>query len=208
VKPSDVVGLNLADATAKLRQSGKTVTVKEVIDTTKPDGTVINATPSATPNDVTVTVARGPVVRFLDTIAAISGGVSWGTVDVSGTPHPHSTSASMGSSSGCQADIIDYDLGRDYRRLQVLTGLTDTSPTDLRVRFDLFVDGSPVGTVDSGFGEDHPLDVDVTGALRLRLSMSYLSGSTSCGGAGVWADAKLLGVPSEVPPETGTNSAN
>jgi hypothetical protein len=67
------------------------------------------------------------------------------------------------------------------------------------------LDGTPVQTTDLGLGETAPLDIDVTGALRLKLTATVLSdpdeGSCSSGDA-VWADAKLLGVPSEVPKDT------
>jgi serine/threonine-protein kinase len=211
VTAADVVGLSVADATAKLRASGKTVTVTEAIDTTKPDGTVTQATPtSGSANDVTIIVARPPVERFLASQATVSSDhPSTGVIDVSGTTYVHSIFGEVenASCSSAPSRTWEYDLGRDYRRLQSTLGVSDDSPALARVRFEVFADSSPVYTMDIGLGETQPLDLDVTGVLRLKLVMTEtVKFSGSCSGpVAVWADAKLLGVPSEVPPETSSN---
>jgi len=73
----------------------------------------------------------------------------------------------------------------------------------------VFLDGTSAATNDVGLGESVPVDLDVTGVLRLKLVATAIEGPTNCGyreWSSVWVDAKILGVPSEVPPETSSPS--
>jgi serine/threonine-protein kinase len=206
IKASDVVGLSIADATSKLRQSGKTVTVKEVIDETKPDGTVVEAAPGSNNSEVVVTVARGPVSRFHESVAEVNGDARTGLVDVNGTTYNHSVFTNVGVN--CPGQVIEYDLGRDFRRFQTAFGISDEAPSTAKTRFEVFLDGANAATNDVGLGESLPVDLDVTGVLRLKLVATAIEGPT-CGNrtwSSVWVDAKILGVPSEVPPETSSPS--
>lgn len=112
---------------------------------------------------------------------------STGGKAVSGGYYTRSIHAWRPSSSG---DWIEYDLGRDFDFFRATLGLADDSPADARITFIVSVDGSDAEEVSLRLGETHEVDLNVTGALRLRLYVQKESGTGSYFAA-VFADARL-----------------
>lgn len=196
VEPEDVVGTAVGTAIPALRDAGFEVVQREVIDESRPDGEVLSAEeqPDGT---VVVTVARPPVTRFLEELSPAEGDVDSPPFNVSGTTYTHGVTA-----FGCgNSQVVEYDLGRDFRRFQATAGILDPEPSVTRMRLEIALDGEIVATHDLAFGETVELDFDVTGTLRLRLVLSLLEGDrfADCERIG-FGDGRLLGVPSEVPP--------
>lgn len=164
----------------------------EVIDEAADDGEVLAA--DETPEGaVTLTVARPPVTRFLEAFTPVAGSPSTGVIDISGVPTPRAL-----YDYSCYDPTFEYDLGRDFRQFQATLGISDNSPTDERTRFEVFLDGTSSGVFDLGFGESVPITIDTTGTLRLTLVATQLVGDCN-DGLTIWGDARVLGVPSEVP---------
>jgi hypothetical protein len=87
----------------------------------------------------------------------------------------------------------EYDLGRQWKTLHAVVGVSDQSSSDAVAAFQVFVDGSPATTtIDVGFGHSEEINVTVTGGLRLRLA---IEGVSACAGSSnnvaVWGDAQL-----------------
>lgn len=190
--PTDVVGTSIAEALGDLQDAGFEVTEVEVIDESVADGQVTGAVEQPD-GSVVLTVARPPVTRFLEQVRAVTGSPDGPTFNVSGVTYTHGVEVLP-----CSTQTIGYDLGRDFRRFQATAGVLDDAPSDARVRIEIVRDGQILSTNDLGLGDTAAIDIDVTGALRLEITATKIAGS-QCFGVG-FGDARLLGVPSEVPP--------
>ena len=72
-------------------------------------------------------------------------------------------------------------------------GLSDDSPTATRVRFETVVNGATVSDQILGLGQSVPLDVDVTGRLRLRVVAIIQPGShDDARYRADWADVRAI----------------
>src|SRR6266508_611089 len=98
----------------------------------------------------------------------------------------------------CDPASADYDLGRHYRRLEATLGVTDEAPADARSTFEVFLDCRKAYTATAGLGKPARLSLDVTGVLRLHLVIN----STQEDFLVAWGEAKILGLPGEVPETT------
>jgi NPCBM/NEW2 domain len=193
--PQDAVGLDVDEASSELTSAGFTVDATETIDETAPDGQVLSASEEG--GTVILTVARRPVTRYLADLPIVEGNGYTGLFNLSGTAYAHA----IYLDAYCHGDTnsFQYDLGRNYRKIVGPMGLADDSPSDLRVRVEVFLDGALVQTNDIGLGEAVPVDQDVTNVLRLKVQATNLS-DHGCDGGVVLGDPQLKGVPSEVPP--------
>ena len=195
-----LVGLSLADAAGVLPPAVK-LTSTDTVDEDATDGTVLTQSPAAgAPMDgaVSVTVARQPVLTYLDSMSPATGG--WDdqrASALSGKIYPHSVSSSV--SSCYTGDRVEYNLSRGYRKLVATVGLDDNSPDDsLVMQLEIFADGRKVSATKVVYGKPIPLTVDVTGVLRLRVQWQPVAGGCRTD-ALVLGDGRLLGLPGEVP---------
>jgi hypothetical protein len=198
----DLVELTLDDAQARMEDVGATVTVVEVLDEGRPDGTVVAQTPAAGEPfapQVELQVARQPVSVFLADLDAVEGGFAEVQANVNGVDYVHSLVEHADSGP----DLAGYDLGRHYTRFRAIVGQRDDSDSGVVVRFEVFADGRPVYQRDLALGEQDTVDLDVTGVLRLQLVVTKLGEHDLRDAYGVFADARVLGLPSEVPTTTG-----
>jgi hypothetical protein len=113
--------------------------------------------------------------------------------DLNGKPYVHNLLF-----YGCCSASADYDLGRHYRRLEAMVGVTDEAPSDARSTIEVFLDGRKAYATTVALGKPRRLTLDVTGVLRLHLVMTGNQKSFQV----AWGDARLLGVPGEVPATT------
>lgn len=68
-----------------------------------------------------------------------------------------------------------YNLRRSCSRLTFTGGVTDDSPSGTSARFEVSVDNMPRMSRDAKFGESFKASLDVSGALRLKLSITSLT---------------------------------
>lgn len=195
-----LVGEPLSDIDAALPPGTEVETV-EVINNDTVDGTVLKQVPAkgeSVTDTVTVDVARQPVTHYLDILESVTyDSFVDGTNDVNGQKYPHALTASVED-----AETAEYNLGRDYRRFEASVGLSDSvEDSSSTVNFEVYCDGRKLFDETLGFGKAVQVDVDVTDCLRLELKNQHVSGEDWQTPA-VWGDARLLGVPSEVPEPT------
>ncbi|WP_328455912.1 MULTISPECIES: SEFIR domain-containing protein [unclassified Amycolatopsis] len=68
---------------------------------------------------------------------------------------------------------VEMDLGGHYQRLTAVVGVLDDAADPFQVgHFQVFLDGAPQSAHQVALGKPATIDLDVTGALRLRLEMS------------------------------------
>lgn len=202
----DFVGGPLSKVETTL-PDGTTVESVDVLDEEKTDGTVISQIPAAGDpigDEVTVKVARQPVTVYLDSMEPVESLYGdFESNDVNGTTLTHALT--MNVEDGYPASV-EYNLGRNFRRLQGTIGLSDTAEdASATVNFEVYADGRKIYDKTVGLGESVEIDLDVTDCLRLRLSNQYVAGSEDWSDApAVWGGIRLLGVPGEVPLPTAT----
>lgn len=95
---------------------------------------------------------------------------------------------------------MGFDVGRDYRKVRGTVGMSDNSPSDARVKFEVLGDGRSLLAQELGLGEAVPVDLDITGVLRLELVATETQPSSTYDDAtAVFGDFQVLGTPAEVP---------
>lgn len=194
-----VVGMSLGDATSAL--GGAQITEIDVPDETATDGTMLGQSPkegTKNPTQVTLRVARQPVLQYLDEMAAVSGEwASSGSSTMAGTDYPHALSQSIDPySSG--GDTVSYNLGTYYRRFEAMVGQDDNSASSTDTALvEVFGDGRKLWSQTIAFGKPVKLDIEVTKVLRLdiKVNPAQTDGDASI----VLGDPRLLGLPGEVP---------
>lgn len=194
----DLVGQTLSQARTQL--SGTTVSVVEEFDEDARDNEVSAQSAAAgepVPDEVELTVTRQPVTIYLDQmeIVASSGNFSRfksRTAELGGEFYPRSMAVADYSQSS-----TSWNLSRGFRTLRMTLGRSDdASDAETQVQVEFFLDQRSVQTEIVSFGEPVELELDVTDALRLEIVATALNGDSSYI---VLGDARLLGLPSEVP---------
>lgn len=73
---------------------------------------------------------------------------------------------------------LEYDLSRDYAELSFQAVVSDASATSAKVRFEIYLDNKIVKSVVTTFGSPTPVSVPTTGALRLRILLVRVDGTS------------------------------
>ncbi|WP_291378314.1 PASTA domain-containing protein [Demequina sp.] len=196
----DVTQSSLNDALATLEGLGITVTTADVLNEDVPDGQVVAQSPEAGEpfeEQVLLTVARQPVIDFLADMRPVEGSIGSGPASVSGVTYTRSVTYRLYYDDPSQAG---FDLGRDYREFRTTLGASDESPSDVSIKFEIYGDGRLLHDSTLSFGASEAVSVDVTGVLRLELRATRVAGSGRP--YSVFADARILGSPDEVPAES------
>ncbi len=123
------------------------------------------------------------------------------TGNVAGKAYPHTVAASLYECS--EAETVEYNISKGYRKFVASAGLDDnSSDSALKAQLEVFGDGKKLISTTLEINKLTPLDVDVTQVLRLKISWQPVKSGENCGPSGNYLDlgeAKLLGVPGEVP---------
>ncbi|WP_322778319.1 NPCBM/NEW2 domain-containing protein, partial [Frankia sp. Cas4] len=154
------------------------------------------------------TAAPGNVDRFLTDLTVIEsdGKVESGSGSISGTKLPHSVILQANHYDDPKnVARAEYDLGRDYRRLQATVGLADDARSNAVYQIEIYGDDRRLASHTVRLGNSVPIDLDVTGILRLRLTTTRVDGDvvdndySHYASASVFGDARITGVQGEVP---------
>jgi serine/threonine protein kinase len=204
----NLVGKKAGEARDALPKSMK-VEIVDQVDEKTPDGTVLGQEPAAgqpVADTAKLFVARPAVTVYLDALVPTAG--RWDTsgdsfvVGMAGKQYLHSLGQSFGTSyCATNTYFAEYNLSKGYRRFVTTAGISDNSEDSaLKVQLEVFADGRLISNTPVGFNSVVPLDLDLTGALRLKVQLQVTSGSKTCG-ASTFAlgEAKLLGLAGEVP---------
>lgn len=199
----DVTNSTFGDAEKVLQDLGFTVVELPIFDNALVDGVVVKQDPpagTANAGQVTLQVARRPAVQFLSDVTPVSKGsvsVDDGTQESNSITYAHGLLVDVYGSNG----EVDYNLSRKYRQLIGSAGLDDNADTSSVMKLEVYGDDRLLDEYTLTFGTTTPIDIDVTQMLRLRLSISSLSGDAKA----VLGDVRLQGLPSEVQtPSTST----
>jgi hypothetical protein len=204
-KPSvmpQVVGKKLADAQDAL--PGIQPTIVDKIDATAGDGTVIEQDPAAGAaigDTVKLTVARQAQLVYLDSMQAQTG--DWSNrvqnANIAGKNYLHSLGNEVRSETSTQG--VEYNIAKGFRRFTATAGIDDNaSDSSLKMQLEIFADGRQIFNKPVTYGTPTPIDLDVSGVLRLRIQYEGVSGRDCCYSSYlVLGTAELLGLPGEVP---------
>jgi len=201
----DVKGKTFDEAERQLKQLGFTLVEEPVFEDERTDGYVSEQSPPAgTENagQVKLTVVRHPVVAYLADKAPVSKEVyqyNVGSAKANGQAYSHAMSigaygSNYSSSTSTPPAVVEFDLSREYRKLVTEIALEDRSSSDANQKVEIYADGRQLAAETLTFGQTKALSLDVTKALRLRISVTSLTGS----GTVVFGDAKVQGLQSEV----------
>jgi len=206
-KPSvmpDVVGKKLADAQDAL--PGIQVTTVDKIDATAADGTVIEQDPAAGAaigGTVKLTVAHQAQLVYLDSVHPASGEWNSGVqnTNIAGKNYLHALGRSVNYDTETQG--VEYNIAKGFRRFTATAGIDDNAgDSSLKMQLEIFADGREVFNKPVPYGAPVPVDLDISGVLRLRIQWEAVSGNRSASGNYsylVLGTAELLGLPGEVP---------
>lgn len=208
----DLVGKKLADAQDALG-TGVQIETVDSIEQTAAAGTVIDQDPKAGASlngHIKLTVAQSAVEVYLAELRPVNGS-SWSNDtqpgNLAGKSYLHTVSKSV--SYCAETGAIEYNVSKGYRRFVSMAGMDDNSgDSGLKVQFEVFGDGRKLKSATLELGKATPIDVDVSGVLRLRLSWQVVNPNCHDGVGGDAFDlgeAKLLGLPGEAPTPTTTS---
>lgn len=190
------VGGSLSAAVDMLSAAGTRYVVNEISSDTKKDNTVVGQSPAAgrPPGElVTLTVSRVLQVTYLDELGPLVSSWDGGPVAVRGKTYSHGLSSGL----DCyQAKVWEYDLGIGYRTFTGLAGLTDTSSSSASARVEVYADDRRILSKDVALGKPASFSLDMTGVLRLKVTVTVLQCDSSVDSAFALGDARLLGLPS------------
>jgi hypothetical protein len=94
---------------------------------------------------------------------------------------------------------VEVDLGGHYQRLTAVVGVLDDAADPFQVgHFQVFLDGEPRTEHKVALGKPAAIDLDITGALRLRLEMSRPGTTASPFGSAVVVVTRRGGRPPEL----------
>ncbi|MEU3644714.1 protein kinase [Lentzea sp. NPDC034063] len=205
----DLVGKNISAAKDALPRSMKVEIVDQVDEKAAPDSVLSQEPAAGQPvgDGAKLVVARAGVVVYLDSLTPTAG--RWGTsgngfvVGMGAKQYVHSVGTNLNYYSSCASEVfsVEYNLSKGYRRFVAAAGFSDNSEnTAVKVQLEVLADGRQIFTKPVGFGSTVPLDLDLTGVLRLTFQYQVTSGSRTCSdNTFALGEAKLLGLAREVP---------
>jgi serine/threonine-protein kinase len=204
----DFVGKTLTAAQDSLPTTVKVNTVDQV-NATAADGTVIAQDPKAGDplgDAITLTVARQAVVAYLDSLRVATGGWSESgrSATIAGTGYLHAVGENVDARTSPSS--VEYNISKGFRRLTATAGIDDNSgDSTLKMQLEIFGDGRELFNKPIPFGAQVPVDIDISGVLRLKIQYEAVSGRSCCAANYlVLGTAELLGLPGEVPTTSAT----
>jgi hypothetical protein len=130
-----------------------------------------------------------PASQYLGTLSPVAGSGSLfnGTPQVSGKFYPNSIYLALNPGPAS----VEYNLGRQWRTLDMTVGLSDDSTENQNVQFQLRADGRMIYTHTFALGQSRHVTINVTNVLRLELDATLVSNYAGPVNA-VWGSAELL----------------
>jgi hypothetical protein len=134
------------------------------------------------------TAGQGGASQYLAGLNQVagSGDTFTGSAEVNGQTYAESVSLEVNPGPA----NVSYDLGRQWGHLQATLGLSDDSPENEKVQFQIIADQRTIYSHVFELGQSQQINLDVTGVLRLELIATEVSpyvGQTEA----VWGNAEL-----------------
>ncbi|MFF0087669.1 NPCBM/NEW2 domain-containing protein [Streptomyces canus] len=116
-------------------------------------------------------------------------GVDTSSADVNGKGFARSVTLTANAAG--PVNSAEYNLGRHWSTFTATVGLRDDSPTGGSLAFEVMVDGTRKYRMVINLGESQDVKLDVSDALRLKLTVTYTGQDTGNAYYGSWGDAHL-----------------
>ncbi len=135
------------------------------------------------------TQSSAPASQHLGDLTPVAGSGSLfnGAPEVNGQVYPNSIYLALNPGPAS----VEYNLGRQWRKLDVTVGLSDDSTANQNVQFQLRADGRVIYTRTFALGQSQHVKIDVSGVLRFELDATLVSNYAGEVNA-VWGSAELL----------------
>jgi hypothetical protein len=128
-----------------------------------------------------------------------SRGVRSGTASIDGVPYENSIVLRPTSAAATGPGFVELDLDGGYQRFTTVAGVLDDATDPFQVgRVRVVLDGRPRAEHDVAAGKPARIDLDVTGARRLRLEMSRPGAPASPFGSAAVVVTRRGGRPPEL----------
>jgi len=128
--------------------------------------------------------------------------------NIAGKNYLHALGSSVEVSTRTQA--VEYNIAKGFRRFTATAGIDDNAgDSTLKMQLEIFADGRELFSKSVPYGSPVPIDLDISGVLRLRIQWEGVAGNRqACCNASylVLGTAELLGLPGEVPTSPTTTS--
>jgi serine/threonine protein kinase len=176
-----------------------TATVTTSAPTTGSSGTASASASAAAASGA----GEASVEQYLDELRPVTGSSSNGhqTGNVAGKAYLHTVAAGLYKCS--EANFVEYNISKGYRKFTAAAGMDDNSEdSSLKAQLEVFGDGKKLLSTTLEINKLTPVDLDVTGVLRLKIGWQPVKSGDDCRSSDNYLDlgeAKLLGVPGEVP---------
>lgn len=171
--------------------------VTHTVTATPPTVTVTTRVPSVpaspensslpSPSESTDSASQTSYLSELDPLTTTTG-VDTEAAEINGTGFARSVT--LAANSGSPVNSAEYNLDRHWNTFSAAVGLRDDSPTGGRLTFEVSVDGRLKFRKELPLGKSKNINLDVTDALRLKLTVTY-SGKDLNTFYGSWGDARL-----------------
>lgn len=167
--------------------------------TSQPTRTITKTPPTVTatasePSAPSASAPTGPAsqTQYLSDLDPLKStqGVDTSTVEINGEGFARAVTLIV--SAAGPVNSVEYNLGRHWDRFSATAGLRDDSPTGGKLTFEVSVDGKQEFSETIPLGKSKKIDLDVSDALRMKLTVTY-SGQDSAGNGyfGSWGNARL-----------------
>ena len=144
--------------------------------------------PALSGSDPAASGSQGPTSQYLQAMnpVADSGNLSTGSTEVNGKYYANSVYLSVNPGPA----NVSYNLGRQWRQLNATVGLSDDSPENEKVQFQIIADDHIIYNGVLELGQSRKLSLNVTNVLRLELVATLASPSAGETNA-VWGNAEI-----------------
>jgi hypothetical protein len=129
--------------------------------------------------------------RYLSELEPLTStqGVDTSAVEINGKGFARSVTLTANAAG--PVNSAEYNLGRHWHTFTATVGLRDDSPTGGTLTFEVVIDGTREYRETIRLGESQAVRLDVSGALRLKLTVTYTGHDAGNVYYGSWGDAGL-----------------
>lgn len=164
----DVAGQPQADARATLEALGATVFISRQYVSGATPGSALSTDPAAgaaLPSSITLVVAESPASVALADLEPVSGGCNVGSVQANAVNYDNA----LRCGTSANTNVFEVNLNRSVERFTATVLLWDDVAIDDVAIVEVLADGVVVFSQPIAFGQSVPIDVSVTGTLRLTI---------------------------------------
>lgn len=130
--------------------------------------------------------SQGGASQFLANLDQVAGSSFTGSAEVNGQTYANSVYLEVNPGPA----NVSYNLGRQWNHLEATLGLSDNSPENEKIQFQILADQRTIYSHVFELGQSQQVNLNVTGVLRLEFIATEVSsyvGQTEA----VWGNAEL-----------------